>query len=116
MAKSLPVPPEALLQQLGGRLARIRLDRNLTQAELAEQAGVSKRTVERLESGAAATHLSGFLRVCGALGLLARIDALIPEPLPSPIAQVKLRGRQRRRASSPRVPEPPSKKWEWGDR
>jgi len=28
---------------------------NLTQAALADQAGVSKRTVERLESGAVAT-------------------------------------------------------------
>lgn len=106
---------EALLVALGHRLARVRLDRNLTQAELAEQAGVSKRTVERLESGAAATQLSGFLRVCRALGLLDRFDALIPEPPPSPIAQLKLRGKQRRRASSAKTPSPTPKKWKWGD-
>ena len=39
---------EAVLSELGGRLAQVRLERNLTQAQLAEQAGVSKRTVERL--------------------------------------------------------------------
>jgi len=97
-------------------MASVRLDQNLTQADLADQAGVSKRTVERLESGAAATQLSGFIRVCRVLGLLERFDALIPESLPSPIAQLKLRGKQRRRASSARTPDRPAKKWKWGDR
>lgn len=44
-------PDEAILKELGGRLAGVRLGRNLTQAALAEQAGVSKRTVERMEAG-----------------------------------------------------------------
>jgi transcriptional regulator with XRE-family HTH domain len=109
------VTADAFLGEIGGRLARVRLDRNLTQRELADQAGVSKRTVERLESGAAATQLSGFIRVCRALGLLERFDALVPDSLPSPIAQVKLRGRLRRRASSAKTPAPSSKKWTWGD-
>ena len=107
---------EALLNELGARLARARLDRNFTQGDLAEQAGVSKRTVERLESGATATQLSGFIRVCRALGLLERFDALIPESLPSPMAQLKLRGKQRRRASSARTPDRPRPRWKWGDR
>ena len=115
MKKSTHVTDEALLSELGGRLARVRLDRNMTQSELAEQAGVSKRTVERLESGAAATQLTGFIRVCRALGLLERFVALIPESLPSPIVQLKLHGRQRRRASSAKTPDRPTKKWTWGD-
>ena len=41
-----------------------RLTQNLTQAALAERSGVAKRTIERLESGAVATQLSGFLREC----------------------------------------------------
>jgi DNA-binding XRE family transcriptional regulator len=44
---------EGILRELGARLAGVRLGHNLTQAALAEQAGVSKRTVERLESGGA---------------------------------------------------------------
>ncbi len=47
-----PTSDETVLAELGRRLARYRLDRNLSQAELARSAGVSKRTVERLESGA----------------------------------------------------------------
>jgi transcriptional regulator with XRE-family HTH domain len=106
---------DAVLTELGGRLARARLERGLTQAQLAAQAGVSKRTVERLEAGAVATQLSGFIRVCRVLDLLDRLDALIPEPVPSPIAQLKLRGRQRQRASTTPPVKAPGKKWQWGD-
>ena len=105
---------DAVLAELGGRLARIRLERNLTQAQLAEQAGVSKRTIERLESGAVATQLSGFIRVCRVLDVLERLDALISEPVPSPVAQLKLRGRQRRRASTAKAVRPSANKWQWG--
>ena len=61
---------EALLQELGQRIARLRLEGTLTQAQLAEQAGISKPTLEHLEAGAAATQLSLFLRVLGQLELL----------------------------------------------
>lgn len=106
---------KAVLTELGGRLTRIRLERNLTQAQLAEQAGVSKRTVQRLEAGAVATQLSGFIRVCRVLDVLEHFDALIPEPVPSPLAQLKLRGQQRRRASTVKTVKSPAKKWQWGD-
>jgi transcriptional regulator with XRE-family HTH domain len=76
------------------RLAATRLDQNLTQAALAEEAGVSKRTVERLESGEVAARLSGLVRVWRALGLLERFDALVPASVPSPIAQLKLARRR----------------------
>ena len=104
---------DAVFAELGGRLARIRVERNLTQAQLAEQSGVSKRTVERLESGAVATQLSGFIRVCRVLDLLDRFDTLISEPMPSPVAQLKLRGKQRQRAS--KAKRPAAKKWQWGN-
>jgi transcriptional regulator with XRE-family HTH domain len=106
---------DAVLVELGGRLARIRLERNLTQAQLAGQAGVSKRTLERLEAGAVATQLSGFIRICRVLDVLERLDALIPEPMPSPVAELKLRGRQRKRASTSRTARPAGKKWQWGN-
>ncbi len=106
---------ESVLQELGGRLMRIRLERNLTQAALAEQAGVSKSTVERLESGEVASRLSGFLRVCRVLGLLERFDTLLPEPAISPIVQWKLQGRKRQRASGKRAVFREPEKWTWGE-
>ncbi|MGQ0698944.1 MAG: helix-turn-helix domain-containing protein [Panacagrimonas sp.] len=109
------VSDSAVLHELGARLAAQRLTLNLTQAQLAEQAGVSKRTVERLESGAVATQLSAFLRVCRVLGLQERLEQLVPEPAPSPIAQLKLKGRTRQRASRPlELREKAPKRWVWG--
>jgi transcriptional regulator with XRE-family HTH domain len=106
---------ETVLTELGERLTRIRLERNLTQAQLADQAGVSKRTVQRLEAGEVATQLSGFIRVCRVLDVLERFDSLIPEPVPSPVAQLKFRGQQRRRASTIKTGKSPAKKWQWGN-
>ena len=104
-----------ILGELGSRVAKIRLDHNLTQAQLATQAGVSKRTVERLETGAVATQLSGFIRVCRVLDLIERLELLIPEPVPSPVAQLKLGGKKRRRASTAKPSAAPAKKWQWGN-
>ena len=104
----------AVLSELGARLARHRLDRNWSQEELAEEAGVSKRTVERLEAGRS-VQLSNLLRVLRALGLVQALDALVPRTAPSPIEQLKLRGRTRQRASAERAPAPPASRWSWGD-
>lgn len=114
MKISKQIGDKAIIGELGERLTRTRLERNLTQAELAEQSGVSKRTLERIEAGGAA-QLDSLIRLCRALDLLERLDALIPEPTPSPIAQLKLRGKERQRASSFKVSEPAPGKWRWGD-
>lgn len=109
---------EALLKLIGERLAQLRLAKNLTQQQLAEQAGLGLRTVQRLELGEAATQLSGFVRVCRVLGVVERIDALLPEQPASPIAQLKQLkryGRQRKRASTRKVTVHEPKKWTWGE-
>ena len=106
---------DSLLKRLGERLARLRLAKNLTQEQLAEQAGIGVRPLQRLEQGAAATRLSGFVRVCRVLGLLERLDALIPELPASPMAQLELQGRQRRRATAKKAAAPTMRKWTWGE-
>jgi transcriptional regulator with XRE-family HTH domain len=109
------VTDAAVLTEIGQRLARLRLEKNLTQVQLAEQAGVSKSTVQRLESGDASPQLSGFIRVCRVLDLMERFDLLVPEPVPSPVEQLKLGGKRRKRASVPKSTKPSTKKWQWGD-
>lgn len=106
---------KAILAELGARLTRIRLERNLTQVQLAVEAGVAKSTVQRLEAGAVATQLSGFIRVCRVLGLIEQFDLLIPEPVPSPVAQLKLAGKKRQRASTAKPAKASGKKWQWGN-
>ena len=115
MKISRQLTDQAILRELGGRLAGARIERNLTQAVLAEQAGVAKRTLERLESGEVATQLSGFLRICRILGLLERFETLIPANVPGPIAQMKSQGKRRQRARGSKGNSEYSKKWTWGD-
>ena len=114
MRISSELTDEVVLRELGERLARARLEHDLTQAELAEKAGVSKRTVERLESGEVATQFSGFLRVCRALDLLERFDTLLPEAVPGPMARLKQKGRERQRAKRKKVAAAPEN-WTWGE-
>lgn len=105
---------DSILEELGRRLARRRLDLQLTQAELAERAGVSKRTVERMEAGAAAQTPS-LIRILRVLDLLRGLDQLIPENGPRQMDLLKLKGKERKRASSGVTAGGPSKKWSWGD-
>ena len=107
---------ESVLEQLGERLSRYRLDRNLTQAEVATEAGVHKNTVFRLEAGGS-TQTKNLVRVLRALGLLDRLDAIVPEPVPSPLKQLEATERQRKRAVSKSKSDPIDKPagWSWGD-
>ena len=109
---------EVNLQELGDRLARYRLNRNLTQGALAQEAGVSLRTLIRLEHGES-THLTNLMRVLRALGLLANLETLVPAPVDSPVQQLKMRGKSRQRASSPEDSSDDSsderQPWSWGD-
>jgi transcriptional regulator with XRE-family HTH domain len=91
----------AVLEELGGRLKRTRLQRNLTQHRLAEEAGISLATVRNLEDGKP-SQLVTLIRALRVLGLLGGFERAVPEPPPSPIEELRLRGRERQRASSPR--------------
>ena len=109
---------EAVLAELGSRLERTRLERNLTQRELAIEAGVERKALQRIEAGES-VKLTSLIRVLRALGLLDALDRLVPEPVPSPIELLKLHGRSRRRASGERLRSAPARgqtaPWRWGD-
>lgn len=114
MAVVRDMTDSAVLAELGDRISRLRLQRNLTQAQLAREAGVSKRTLIRLENGES-SQVTNLIRVIRALGLLGNLDALVPQPLVSPIDQLRSRAKERRRASPGAKKGGPSTKWTWGD-
>lgn len=110
----------AILKELGARLERRRIDANLTQAQIAAEAGVSKRTVERIEAGAS-TDFVMLIRLLRALGNIDGLESVLPDLPQSPIALLKERGRTRKRAFHPRGKSvrTGSRKsagpWKWGE-
>jgi transcriptional regulator with XRE-family HTH domain len=103
----------AVLEEVGRRLSRCRLDRGLTQEDAAVRAGIGKRTLERIEGGAD-FQVSSLVRLLNVLDLHERLDALVPEAGPRPIDLLELGGRARRRAPR-RRPSPGGEGWRWGD-
>jgi transcriptional regulator with XRE-family HTH domain len=89
---------KAILSELGNRLQRERLNRNMTQAELALKSGVSVRSLQYLETGRPCT-LASLIKILRAMGNLSSLDAFFPEPGLSPVQLARLKGRERERAS-----------------
>jgi transcriptional regulator with XRE-family HTH domain len=96
--------PDDIQAELGERLRRLRLNRNIDQATLAAKAGVSERTVRVLETGKGST-LDTFIRVLKALDALPNLDAIAPSPGISPVAMLD-RGHRPERASRTRNRKP----------
>jgi transcriptional regulator with XRE-family HTH domain len=105
---------DAILAELGARLARRRLDLSLTQAELAEQAGIAKRTVERIESGASA-QMASLVRILRVLELLPDLDAMLPASGTRPMDLLRRKGKKRQRATSRKRTERLESPWTWED-
>jgi transcriptional regulator with XRE-family HTH domain len=105
---------DAVVKEIGVRISATRLGLNMTREHLASTAGVSARTIARLESGSVGTQLSVFIRVCRALGLADRLDLLLPEPSLSPMEILRLQGKRRKRASGARASRSTKKPWTWG--
>ena len=91
----------AILSEIGERIARWRLDRNLTQAKLAAAADVSKRTIERMEKGES-VQFTSFVQILRALDLLGNLETLVPA--------AAVAG-PRKRASSTRRRKPTDEIW-----
>ncbi|MDP5052153.1 MAG: helix-turn-helix domain-containing protein [Congregibacter sp.] len=104
-------PSDAIIEALCQRLDDIRLSRNISQADLANEAGVSRSTMTRLADGQTIS-LDSFVRVMMALKLTDHLAALLPDPGIRPVERVQLSGTERQRASRKTHQ---SSEWTWGD-
>lgn len=111
------ITDEAVIEELGRRLEAHRHRAELTQAELAERAGVGRSTVQRIEGGGS-IQLTSLLRLLRALGLMEGIEELVPAAGEGPLAALarstgeSRRMRVRHPASAARGADEP---WRWGD-
>ncbi len=95
------------------RLENLRLSRNITQVQLAEEAGVSPRTIGRFEKGQGVS-VNTFIRVLTALGIQQNLEALLPDPTVRPIERIGIGGGERKRAR-PGLSSDEGAIWSWGD-
>lgn len=94
----------AILREIGRRLRRRRLDKNISQQNLAETAGLNRMTVSEFERGKSASTLT-LVQILRALNALDELEAFLPDPGLSPLELARLKGRARRRASRRPVPK-----------
>jgi transcriptional regulator with XRE-family HTH domain len=95
------------------RLEAIRLARNITQKQLATEAGVSPRTIGRLEKGQGVS-LATFIRVMTALRIQHNLETLLPDPAVRPVERVGIGASERKRAR-PKASGRDRPIWTWGD-
>ena len=89
----------AILREIGRRLKRKRLDRNVSQQKLAELAGLNRTTVSEIEQGNPFAMLT-FIQILRALDALEELDSLLPDPGISPLQLARMKGTLRSRASN----------------
>jgi transcriptional regulator with XRE-family HTH domain len=102
------------IQDIGARIASIRLSRNLTQGQLAKTTGFSRSTIRRLEAGETSA-LETYIRVVEALGLEVDLDAMLPDPSVRPVDRVRLQGQERQRARPDEQKPKKASEWAWGE-
>ena len=75
--------PHAMAQEMGNRLRQVRLNKNLTQAEIAERAGLDRRRVIKAENGNAS--LEDFFAILDVLEKTDQLVNFLPEQRISPV-------------------------------
>lgn len=106
-------PSKQLEATLCKRLESIRLSRNITQAQLAVEAGVSPRTIGRFEKGQGVS-MDTFIRIMIALGIQQNLETLLPDPSVKPIERISIGIKERKRAR-PVQSNSKHQTWSWGD-
>lgn len=100
------------ITMLGTRLRNYRIDREMTQQELALRSGVSLRSLQNFENGKD-IQLGNYIKLMVALGLADNLNMMIPDVTTRPSAYLQPHPRQRVRKSKT-VAETPAT-FKWGD-
>jgi transcriptional regulator with XRE-family HTH domain len=95
--------PTELQVELGSRLRALRIDRGLSQKDLASKAGLGRRAIVDLENGAGSS-VATLVKALHAMGAADVIGKIAPQATVSPIA-VFHGNKERRRIGRPRRKE-----------
>lgn len=100
-----------VLSEMGEKIRRYRVSLNLTQADIEEKSGVSKRSVSRLEQGDG-IQLDNFIKILSALNLENNLSVLVPDLAKRPSYYIKKEEKKNRRA---RKSSEKKSHFQWGD-
>lgn len=108
----LKMSDAAIVEQLGAFVKHTRVEQNITQSQLAEEAGLSRWTITQIEKGESVT-LSTFIQVLRALDILYVLNHFVINNEISPIEYAKLQEKKRRRAGRRKSNEEESEDLGW---
>ncbi len=98
--KSMSDP--GVVSEIGRLIRQMRLNRNLTQKQLADMSGVSRVTISLFERGRSATLMT-LVQILRALDKLDILDVFHEEAEISPLQLLSLTKKRRQRASGART-------------
>ncbi len=90
----------SILKEIGKKVKTFRLQKNLTQEEMAQKIGINRATIREMEKGRPSSLLT-FIQILRVLGKLDLLSSITNIPTISPIQLAKLQSKIRQRASSP---------------
>lgn len=102
-----------IMKEFGNRVAKYRIALQKTQEELAEEAGVSRGTITRMEKGES-IQFDNLIKVMKVLNICANLDMLVPDMNDDPSDLLKL-GSQRQRATAKKYRKKQVNGWKWGE-
>ncbi|MBN2227193.1 MAG: helix-turn-helix transcriptional regulator [candidate division Zixibacteria bacterium] len=91
----------AIVTEIGQYVRQMRLNRNLTQKQLAKMSGVNRVTISKFEGGRASTLLT-LVQILRALDKLSILNTFYEEAEISPLQLLNLKKKQRKRATGSR--------------
>lgn len=95
IANSSSIPE--ICEEIGSRLKRLRLNKNLTQQQISEACGFSRKLIAQAERGRG--DFIVIIAILKVLGQAEQLNLFLPPVLISPIQLWRIRGKVRRRAS-----------------
>jgi DNA-binding XRE family transcriptional regulator len=101
----------AILKDIGQKLKGFRLQKNMTQEEIAQKIGLNRVTIGEIEKGRPSSLLT-FIQLLRGLDKLDLLNNIISAPTISPLQMIKLQGKSRKRASA-KTPPKTKKKSAW---
>lgn len=102
------------LKELGNRLKSYRLQSNLTQDDLANKSGVSRRSIQYLEDGQE-VKLSTLIKILISLELDHNLELLIPDNSRRPLTMIENKSNKKRARAKLPTSKLENKIFKWGD-